>query len=53
MTRYSLLKPRTRKYVEGYGFLSFARNISDKYGITLLDTATKKGLKQLNQQEKL
>ena len=29
--RYST-EPRFRKYVEGYGFLSFARKIGDKYG---------------------
>ena len=33
MRRYSI-EPRTRKYVEGYGFLSFAR----KYKKQLLDT---------------
>ena len=32
------------KYVKGYGFLSFARNISETYGKVLLDTATKTGL---------
>ena len=31
MMRYSI-KPRTRKNVEGYEFLSFARNLSKKYG---------------------
>ena len=31
MTRYSI-KPRTRKYVNGYRFLSFARNLSNRYG---------------------
>ena len=31
MTRYSM-EPRTRKYVKGYGFLSFTRNLSDKHG---------------------
>ena len=30
MTRYSI-EPGTRKYVTEYGFLSFARNLSDKY----------------------
>ena len=30
MTRY-FVKPRTRKYVKEYGFLSFARNLSGKY----------------------
>ena len=29
MTCYSV-EPRTRKYVTGYGFLSFARNLSNK-----------------------
>ena len=29
MTRYSI-EPITRKYVKGYTFLSFARNLSDK-----------------------
>ena len=44
MTRYSIV-PRTRKYVRGYGFLSFARNLSNKYNNQLLDslrTASKK-----------
>ena len=43
MMRYSI-KPRTRKYVKGYGFLSFSRNQSEKYGKKLLDTATNTGL---------
>ena len=38
MTHY-FIKPRTRKYIKGYG--SFARNLSKKYGKQLLDTATK------------
>ena len=29
--RYSI-EPRDRIYVKGYGFLSFARNMSNKYG---------------------
>ena len=29
--RYST-EPNCRKYVKEYGFLSFARNIGDKYG---------------------
>ena len=33
MTRYSV-EPRTRKYIKGYGFLSFAR----KYNKTIMDT---------------
>ena len=31
MTHYSI-EPRARKYVKEYGLLSFARNLSDKYG---------------------
>ena len=38
--RYST-EPRFRKYVKGYGFLSFARKIGDEYGKKLMDTATK------------
>ena len=30
MRRYSI-KPRTREYVKGYGFISFERNLSNKY----------------------
>ena len=33
-----------RKYVKGYGFLSFARRFSDKYGKKLMDTTTKTGI---------
>ena len=43
MTCY-FIEPRTRKFVQGYGFLSIARNLSKKYGKQLLDTATKTGL---------
>ena len=39
MTRYSI-KPRTRKYIKGYGFLLFARNLSGKCRKSALDTAT-------------
>ena len=38
--RYST-QPKFRKYVKGYGFLSFARKFGDKYGKKLMDTATK------------
>ena len=38
--RYSL-EPKYRKYVQGYGFLSFARKVGNKYGKKLMDTATK------------
>ena len=41
--RYST-GPRLRKYVEGYGFLSFARKFGDKYGKKLMGTATKTGI---------
>ena len=34
-------EPKYRKYVKGYGFLSFARKFGDKYGKKLMDTATK------------
>ena len=37
-------EPRFRKYVEGYGFLSFAREFGNKYGKKLMDTATKTGI---------
>ena len=37
------LEPEYRKYVKGYGFLSFARNFGDKYGKKLVDTATSTG----------
>ena len=32
--RYSI-ESRERRYVKGYGFMSFARNFSDKYGKSL------------------
>ena len=38
--RYST-EPKYQKYVKGYGFLSFAKKIGDKYGKKLMDTATK------------
>ena len=37
------LEPEYRKYVKGYGFLSFARNLGDKYGKKLMNTAIKTG----------
>ena len=33
-----------RKYIKGYGFLSFARKVSDKYGKKLMDTPAKTGI---------
>ena len=41
--RYST-KPRFRKYVKAYGFLSFARNFDHKFGEKSMDTATKTGM---------
>ena len=38
--RYSL-EPKYRKYVQGYGFLSFAKKFGDKHGKKLMDTVTK------------
>ena len=39
-----LTEVKYRKYVQGYGFLSFARKYDDKYGKKLMDTATKTGM---------
>ena len=41
--RYST-EPKYRKYVKGYGFLSFAKNFGDEYGKKIMDTATKTGI---------
>ena len=41
--RYSL-EPNYRKFVKGYGFLSFVRKFGDKYGKKLMDTAKKRGI---------
>ena len=41
--RYST-EPRFRKYVKGYGFLSFPRKFGDKYDKKIMDTATKTGM---------
>ena len=38
--RYSS-EPRDKIYVKGYGFMSFARSMSNKYGKKLADTAKK------------
>ena len=37
-------KPRKRKHVQGYGFLSFVRKFGDKCGKKLMDTETKTGI---------
>ena len=49
----SSIEPRERRFVKGYGFMSFARNFSDKYSKSLMDkgiefakTAGKKILKE-------
>ena len=41
--RYSL-EPKYRKYVKGYGFLSFAIKFGNNYGKKLMDNATKTGI---------
>ena len=40
--RYST-KPKFRKYIKGYEFLSFARKFGDNYGKKWMDTDTKTG----------
>ena len=47
------IEPRERRYVKGYGFMSFARNFNDKYSKSSMDlsntfakTAGKKILKE-------
>ena len=37
-------QPKYRKYIPGYGFLSFARKFGDKRGKKLMNTATKAGI---------
>ena len=37
-------EPRFRKYVKGYGFLSFAKKVVSKYGKKLMDIAPKTGI---------
>ena len=64
--RYSI-EPRDRRYVKGYGFLSFAKNIgkniSNKYSQKLVDsakrsstdaikTASKRAIQQFKKQQK-
>ena len=36
------IEPRERRYVKGYGFMSFARNFGSKYSKKLINTAIKK-----------
>ena len=40
--RYSS-EPRERRYIKGYGFLSFSEKFSNKYGKKLMNTAIKTG----------
>ena len=42
------LEPKYRKYVHGYGFLSFTIKFGDKYGKKLMDTASKTGIDTAN-----
>ena len=44
MARY-FIELTTREYVKGYGFLSFRRNICNKYSKSFLDTAMNTRLK--------
>ena len=41
--RYSV-KPKYRKYVKGYGFLSFARKFGNKHSKKLMESATETGI---------
>ena len=48
------IEPRERRFVKGYGFMSFRRNFNDKYSKSLMDaskmfpkTAGKKILKEI------
>ena len=58
--RYSI-EPRERRYVKGYGFMSFARNFNDKYSKSLIDLSKtfantagkKKYLKKQQKQQKI
>ena len=45
------LEPKYRRYVQGYGFFSFARKFGDKYGKKLMNTATKTGINAAKQFE--
>ena len=42
--RYSI-ESKERRYVKGYGFLSFATNFGNKYGKKLMNTVIKRGKK--------
>ena len=47
MTRYSV-EPRTRKYVKGYGFLFFAKNLNELRQVALNGILLSKLLKWFN-----
>ena len=51
-----LIEPRDRIYVRGYGFLSFARNmgknLNNKYGQNVLDSAKKSTTDAIKTQSK-
>ena len=54
------IEPRERGYVKGYGFMSFARNFSDKYNKSLmvkvkrlLKLLVKKYLKKQQKQQEI
>ena len=49
--RYSL-EPTYRRYVQEYGFLSFAVKFGDKYGKKLLNTATEVGTSKYGKKKK-
>ena len=38
------LEPVYRKYVKGYGFLSFAQNVGDKYDKSIINSKNVKNL---------
>ena len=46
--RYSI-EPRDRIYVKGYGFMSFAKNLSNKYSQKIIDTTKNLQLMQQKQ----
>ena len=48
--RYSL-EPSYRKYVHGHGFMSFAKNIGNKYGRKIFDKSIDVGKKYGNKLE--
>ena len=49
--RYSL-EPHYRRYVQGQGFMSFARNIGNKYGKKMFDKSFDVGKSMKNKYEK-